>query len=189
MGRPALIPLGDGVLEPIQVRFVTEYLKDRNATQAAIRAGYSEGNASKTGMMLLKRNDIRAAINERLARIVKDAHIDRTELISRLDRMSRVDVAEAFDEFGNIISPKKLPKELREVIEDYSPGSANAAPKIGFISKRDLINDALKWTEPLESKQAKAPRVTIELPVNDMVARLRAKSREIRGEVIDVKPE
>ena len=42
--------------------FVAEYLKDRNATQAAIRAGYSEATAKQQGSRLLTRVDIRAAV-------------------------------------------------------------------------------------------------------------------------------
>ena len=42
--------------------FVAEYLKDRNATQAAIRAGYSEATAKQQGSRLLTRVDVRAAV-------------------------------------------------------------------------------------------------------------------------------
>lgn len=45
-----------------QRKFVSEYLKDLNATQAAIRAGYSERNASKIGPELLGKTCVRAAI-------------------------------------------------------------------------------------------------------------------------------
>ncbi len=40
-------------LTPKQARFVEEYLVDLNATQAAIRAGYSARNADKIGPELL----------------------------------------------------------------------------------------------------------------------------------------
>lgn len=43
---------GSGGLTPIQRRFVDEYLIDCNATQAALRAGYSEKNAYATGQRL-----------------------------------------------------------------------------------------------------------------------------------------
>ena len=42
--------------------FVQEYLKDCNATQAAIRAGYSEHTAYSIGQRLLKYKDIQEAI-------------------------------------------------------------------------------------------------------------------------------
>ena len=43
-------------------RFVTEYLVDLNATQAAIRAGYSPRTAPQQGSRLLKNVDVQAAI-------------------------------------------------------------------------------------------------------------------------------
>jgi hypothetical protein len=45
-----------------QQRFVTEYLIDLNATQAAIRAGYSARTAGKIGYQLLEKTGIQAAI-------------------------------------------------------------------------------------------------------------------------------
>ncbi|MBQ3455185.1 MAG: terminase small subunit, partial [Synergistaceae bacterium] len=42
--------------------FVQEYLKDCNATQAAIRAGYSEHTAYSIGQRLMKDKDIQEAI-------------------------------------------------------------------------------------------------------------------------------
>jgi len=44
----------DRNLTPKQQRFVQEYLVDLNATQAAVRAGYSRRNADKIGPELLE---------------------------------------------------------------------------------------------------------------------------------------
>jgi phage terminase small subunit len=57
-------------MTPKQRRFVEEYLIDLNATQAAIRAGYSEKTAYATGQKMLKKaeavkNAIAAALSER----------------------------------------------------------------------------------------------------------------------------
>lgn len=62
-----------GVMTPKQARFVVEYLVDGNATQAAIRAGYSERTAGKIGGENLQKPEIKAAIaaaeSERLERV------------------------------------------------------------------------------------------------------------------------
>lgn len=47
-----------------QQRFVQEYSVDHNATQAAIRAGYSEKTAYQQGHMLLKHPEIRSQLAE-----------------------------------------------------------------------------------------------------------------------------
>lgn len=52
-----------------QKLFVEEYLKDLNATQAAIRAGYSERTAYSQGQRLLKNVEIENAIKEVRERI------------------------------------------------------------------------------------------------------------------------
>ena len=49
-------------LTPKQERFVTEYLVDLNATQAALRAGYSPRTAPQQGSRLLKNVHVQAAI-------------------------------------------------------------------------------------------------------------------------------
>jgi phage terminase small subunit len=57
-------------MTPKQRRFIEEYLVDLNATQAAIRAGYSEKTAYAAGQRLLKKveAEIAAALAERSAR-------------------------------------------------------------------------------------------------------------------------
>lgn len=46
-----------------QTRFVSEYLIDLNASQAAIRAGYSEKAASRYGSKLLATPAVKAAVD------------------------------------------------------------------------------------------------------------------------------
>jgi len=53
---------GAGKLTPKQQRFVDEYLIDCNATQAAIRAGYSERTANEQAARLLVNVSIKEAI-------------------------------------------------------------------------------------------------------------------------------
>ena len=64
-----------GALSAKQLRFVTEYLKDQNATQAAVRAGYSKGTAKQQGSRLLTNGDIEAAVNRGLQRVAKRSDI------------------------------------------------------------------------------------------------------------------
>lgn len=55
---------GETKLTDKQKRFIEEYLIDLNATQAAIRAGYSENTASETGYENLRKPQIQKAIQE-----------------------------------------------------------------------------------------------------------------------------
>lgn len=62
-------------LTPKQQRFVEEYLIDLNATQSAIRAGYSEKTAYSVGHENLKKPDIAKAIQE-----ARNKRTERTEI-------------------------------------------------------------------------------------------------------------
>ena len=62
-------------LTPKQERFVAEYMVDLNATQAAIRAGYSPKTAFSIGVENLKKPLIQAAIQE-----ARQAQQKRTEI-------------------------------------------------------------------------------------------------------------
>ena len=55
-----------------QAQFCAEYTKDFNATQAAIRAGYSEKTAYSIGQRLLKNVEIQQAMNEHRDRGIAD---------------------------------------------------------------------------------------------------------------------
>ena len=62
-------------LTPKQQRFVDEYLIDLNATQAAIRAGYSERTAGQQGDRLLKNVQVASAVQSSM-----DARSAKTEI-------------------------------------------------------------------------------------------------------------
>jgi hypothetical protein len=61
-----------GELTPKQRAFVLEYLKDRNATQAAIRAGYSEDTAYSQGQRLLKNVEVAEFLAQQEAELKRD---------------------------------------------------------------------------------------------------------------------
>lgn len=58
-------------LNPQQGRFIDEYLIDLNATQAAIRAGYSKKGAAQSAAKLLTNTEIAAAIAGRRRQAVE----------------------------------------------------------------------------------------------------------------------
>lgn len=75
-------------MNPKQSRFVAEYLKDSNATQAAIRAGYSANGASVQGTRLLANASIAAAIRERQQKL--SAKLEETTVLSKAWVMERL---------------------------------------------------------------------------------------------------
>lgn len=57
-------------MNPRQQKFVDEYCVDFNATQAALKAGYSQKTAYSIGQENLKKPEIKQAIEERLQKNV-----------------------------------------------------------------------------------------------------------------------
>lgn len=72
-----------------QQRFISEYLKDCNATQAAIRAGYSEKSAYSIGQRLLKKAEMKQAIDEEMERIRTKNTADAQEVVEYLTSVMR----------------------------------------------------------------------------------------------------
>lgn len=72
-------------LSPKQARFVQEFLKDNNATQAAIRAGYSDGGAKQQGSRLLTYANVAAAISKGQKRVAKKAEITTESLAAEFE--------------------------------------------------------------------------------------------------------
>src|SRR6056297_3769880 len=72
--------------------FCSEYLKDRNATQAAIRAGYSEKTAKEQGYRLLTNVHVKARINELMRERAQRLEIETTDVLQRLWEKATADV-------------------------------------------------------------------------------------------------
>ena len=67
-----------------QTAFVREYLVDLNATQAAIRAGYSERTASRIGPQLLGKTWVREAIETAQAKRARRVEVTQDYVLSNL---------------------------------------------------------------------------------------------------------
>ncbi|CUK22968.1 terminase small subunit [Achromobacter xylosoxidans] len=75
-----------------QRRFVDEYLVDLNATQAAIRAGYSQKTAGQIGEQNLKKLEIAAAVQEAQAARAKRTEITQDMVLRELAKIGFSDI-------------------------------------------------------------------------------------------------
>ena len=76
-------------LTPRQQKFCDEYLISGNATDAAIKAGYSRKTAKQTGSENLSKPDLRAYIDEQLAKIHSAKIADAEEVMKYLTSVMR----------------------------------------------------------------------------------------------------
>ena len=95
-------------LTPKRKRFAKEYPIDLNATQAAIRAGYSPKTAYRIGAELLQKTSVQNAIKEALLEREKRTQITADMVIRELARIAFADMRTLYREDGSL----KLPHEL-----------------------------------------------------------------------------
>lgn len=85
-----------------QKRFVDEYLIDLNATQAAIRAGYSPKTAYSIGEENLKKPEISNAISRAMAESSRRTGISQDRVVRELAKMAFVNITDVVDSNGRI---------------------------------------------------------------------------------------
>jgi phage terminase small subunit len=76
-------------MTPKQARFAEEYLMDLNATQAALRAGYSPASAKTLGCKLLKNPKVAAAIEAGMAARSRRTGIEADWVLQRLKEVAQ----------------------------------------------------------------------------------------------------
>lgn len=76
-------------MTPKQKRFCDEYLIDLNATQAAVRAGYSERTAYSIGQRMLKNVEVKSYIADQLQQIRSAKVAEAAEVMEYLTSVMR----------------------------------------------------------------------------------------------------
>lgn len=102
-------------LTPKQKLFVDEYLIDLNATQAAIRAGYSPNNADKIGSELLGKTRVSDAISKAMAERSRRTGINQDRILMELAKIALVNPANVVDFDEATILDSALPEDLAAV--------------------------------------------------------------------------
>ena len=87
-----------------QQRFVDEYLIDLNATQAAIRAGYSAKTAQEQGSQNLSKLMVQQAIAEQMADRSRRTGVNQDRIVLELARIAFAKITDIVDSEGKIKS-------------------------------------------------------------------------------------
>lgn len=129
-------------MTPKQRAFVDEYLKDLNATQAAIRAGYSSRNASRIASELLDKTHVAHAINDALAARSERTRIDADWVLKRLAAEAEADMADLYNEETGALKPiHEWPEIWRQglvagvEVEELFDGAGSDRVHIGRVRK------------------------------------------------------
>lgn len=99
-----------------QKRFISEYLVDLNATQAAIRAGYSVDTAGAIGCENLTKPEIQAAIADAMRAREERTSITAEKVLREYARIAFFDAAKLFDEEGDPLRIHDIDADTRAAI-------------------------------------------------------------------------
>lgn len=98
-----------------QKRFIEEYLIDLNATQAAIRAGYSPDTAKAIGCENLTKPDIRAHIDRAMAERSKRTGVNADRVVQELAKIAFVNATEVIDPKTATVREDALPEDTAAI--------------------------------------------------------------------------
>lgn len=134
-------------LTPKQRRFIDEYLIDLNATQAAIRAGYSEKTAYSIGLQNLKKLEIQAEIQKRRNRLQSKLEITQERVLQELAAIAFANGAD----YAKVVNSGLLPTVEMIPTEELSPEKlpAIAGIKANQYGVEVKLHDKVKALELL----------------------------------------
>lgn len=148
------------MLTPKQKRFVQEYLIDSNATQAAIRSGYSKKTASEQASRLLTNVKVSAAVKKGTAKLAAGAKVTAESVIAEMAKIGfsnmqdymdlsdpehpKTDLTKLTRDQASVISEviyerRGCERRLKLKLHDKQNALVNLGKHLGLFSERHLL--------------------------------------------------
>ncbi len=138
-------------LTPKQKRFVDEYLIDLNATQSAIRAGYSKKTAEVIGHENLRKPNIQLCISERLDKLKEITGITQERVLQEYGKISFFDPRRLYDDKGNLLPVHKLDADVAAALTGFdvtettiSGELVTTTKKVKYAEKKGALDSLAK---------------------------------------------
>jgi phage terminase small subunit len=138
-----------GGLTPKQAEFVQQYLVDKNATQAAIRAGYSPKTAASQGERLLRNAEIRGAVAAGQVDLAARVGLTAEMVLRERMRIAFFDPRKLLDADGNPLPLQELDEDTAAAIAgldvvqmsggDVTPGVVSLVKKYKLAAKDNSL--------------------------------------------------
>lgn len=178
MGKTAT---GAVELTPRQSRFVDEYLLEPNATQAAIKAGYSKNGANAAGARLLANVSVQQAIEARQQDRAERTKVDADYVLHRLHAIDQLDIIDILDDAGNVRPVREWPKAWRQSITAADLHEMQTGDVMTVVRK-------IKWPDKLKTLELIGKHVSVkafeaekESGADDMAAALSQIAENLPG--------
>lgn len=130
-----------------QEMFCREYIKDLNATQAAIRAGYSAKTAGSIANRLLAKVAVQTRINALKDQRIEEVKIDANYVLKRLVEIDELDIADLLDDNGNLLPIPQWSKAWRTSVNAIDIAKLKKDDDIESLLKKIKLPDKLKNLE------------------------------------------
>lgn len=104
-----------------QERFCQEYMVDLNATQAAIRAGYSEKTSYSIGQENLKKPEIADRIAELKAKRQERVQVNQDDVLKAYLKIANFDPRKLYHENGVPKRPQELDDDTAMALSGIEP--------------------------------------------------------------------
>jgi phage terminase small subunit len=131
------MPRDSNGLTPKQALFVAEYRKDLNATQAAIRAGYSAKTANEQGARLLASASISKVLAEQTQIALDKVNVSANRALAEASSLAFSDLSAYYDQNGDIKPMSDWTPGMRAAVQsmetlerDITPGERGPAAKV-----------------------------------------------------------
>jgi phage terminase small subunit len=139
-----------------QETFCLEYLKDLNATQAAIRAGYSAKSANRIASAMLSKHDITERLSQLMSERNERVKVDADYVLNRLLEIDSLDVVDILDDRGELKSLAQWPEAWRRSISGLDVtelGDGNGA--VGMLKR-------VKWPDKVKNLELLGKHIDVQ---------------------------
>ncbi|CNJ37952.1 terminase small subunit [Yersinia rohdei] len=143
-----------------QELFAREYLKDLNATQAAIRAGYSEKTANEQASRLLANVNIQSFVAGLKAERVEQVGIDAAYVLRRLVEIDQMDVLDIMTDEMSLKPVSEWPASWRRYLSGFDlaemfEGRGEDREMVGILKK-------IKWPDKVKNLELLGKHVDVQ---------------------------
>lgn len=139
-----------------QEMFCREYLIDLNATQAAIRAGYSVKTANRIAAKLLSKVDIQNRIAELKAKRNEDVGVDADYVLRRLVEIDQMDVLDILTSTGELRPVSQWPKVWRTTLSGLDVVEMSAEGNTAALLKK------IKWPDKVKNLELLGKHIKVQ---------------------------
>ncbi|MFB0711462.1 terminase small subunit [Buttiauxella noackiae] len=139
-----------------QEMFCREYLIDLNATQAAIRAGYSVKTANRIAAQLLSKLVIQNRITELKLQRNEEVGIDAAYVLKRLVEIDRMDVLDILTDSGDLKPVKDWPVTWRTTLSGLEVTAMMGDGDTAALLKK------IKWPDKVKNLELLGKHISVQ---------------------------